>query len=139
LVVIGDGPDHKRLEKLAGRSVTFLTNVRDHEIAGHFQSAIAFILPNIDDFGIVAVEAMAAGTPIIAYKKGGALDYVIPGKTGYFFDKQTVDSLSLAIQSTIDKNFNHTLIAEQAATFSVKAFHDNLRSFVDNSIKLEDK
>ena len=51
-------------------------------------------MPNMDDFGIVAVEAMAAGTPVIAYNKGGALDYVVPGKTGLFFEKQTVKELS---------------------------------------------
>jgi len=90
LVVIGDGPDRKRLEKLAGRSVTFLSNVADHEMAAHFQSALGFIMPNLDDFGIVAVEALAAGTPVLAYQKGGALDYLVANKNGVFFDKQTV-------------------------------------------------
>lgn len=112
LVVIGDGPDHKRLEKLAGRSVTFLTNVNDQEIAEHFQSALGFIMPNMDDFGIVAVEALAAGTPIIAYNRGGAQDYVIPGKTGLFFEKQTVKQLVAALETALGKTFDHTAIAE---------------------------
>jgi glycosyltransferase involved in cell wall biosynthesis len=134
LVVIGDGPDHKRLEKLAGRGTTFLTNVNDQEIAGHFQSSLGFIMPNMDDFGIVAVEALAAGTPIVAYNKGGALDYVIPGKTGLFFEKQTVKQLSAALETATSKTFNYPAIAEHAAQFSVAAFNKNMRSYINNCL-----
>jgi hypothetical protein len=59
LIVIGNGPEHRKLEKMAGRNVTFLTNVSDNDMPGHFQSALGFIMPNMDDFGIVAVEALA--------------------------------------------------------------------------------
>jgi glycosyltransferase involved in cell wall biosynthesis len=69
LVVIGEGPEHRRLEKLAQRNVTFLSNVSDFDIINHFQTALGFIFPGMEDFGIVAVEAMAAGTPVVAYKK----------------------------------------------------------------------
>ncbi|HYH35914.1 MAG TPA: glycosyltransferase [Candidatus Saccharimonadales bacterium] len=134
LVVIGDGPDHKRLEKLAGRSVTFLTNVNDQEIAEHFQSALGFIMPNMDDFGIVAVEALAAGTPIIAYNRGGAQDYVIPGKTGLFFEKQTVKQLVAALETALGKTFDHTAIAEHAAEFSVAKFNTNMRNYISKRL-----
>jgi glycosyltransferase involved in cell wall biosynthesis len=134
LVVIGDGPDHKRLEKLAGRSITFLSNVGDHEMASHFQTALGFIMPNMDDFGIVAVEAMAAGTPVIAFKKGGALDYVIPGKTGLFFDKQDVKSLTAQLEIALTKNFNNEAIAEHAEQFSVKSFAQNMQAFIDDCL-----
>lgn len=134
LVVIGDGPDHKRLEKLAGRSVTFLTNVNDTEIAAHFQSAIGFIMPNMDDFGIVAVEALAAGTPIIAYNKGGALDYVVPGKTGLFFEKQTRDQLVKTLETAIGKTFDHSAIAGHAAEFSVAAFNKNMQNYISKCL-----
>lgn len=130
LVIIGDGPDHKRLEKLAGRSTTFLSNVNDLEMAGHFQSALGFIMPNMDDFGIVAVEALAAGTPIIAYNKGGALDYVVPGKTGLFFEKQTVKQLSAALETALNKNFDYPAIAEHADKFSVTAFIKNIQDYI---------
>lgn len=130
LVVIGNGPDHKRLQKLAGRSVTFLSNVGDHEMAAHFQSALGFIMPNMDDFGIVAVEAMAAGTPVIAYRKGGALDYLQPGKTGVFFDKQTVQSLTAALETALSRTFDYASIAESAQRFSVQAFRRNIKDFV---------
>lgn len=134
LVVIGDGPDHKRLEKLAGRSVTFLSKVNDQEIAEHFQSALAFIMPNMDDFGIVAVEALAAGTPVVAYRKGGSLDYLIPNKTGVFFDKQDVKNLTIALETVLNKSFNYEAIAEHAKQFSVKAFTTNLQAYIDQCL-----
>lgn len=138
LVVIGDGPDHKRLEKLAnklpGRSTTFLTSTNDQEIVDHFQSALGFILPNMDDFGIVAVEAMAAGTPVIAYNKGGALDYVVAGKTGLFFDKQTVKNLTAALEAALAKSFNYSATAEYAAQFSVANFRKNMQAVIEECL-----
>ncbi|HUY84962.1 MAG TPA: glycosyltransferase [Candidatus Dormibacteraeota bacterium] len=134
LVVIGNGPDHKRLEKLAdklpGRGTTFLTNVNDSEIVDHFGTALGFILPNMDDFGIVAVEAMAAGTPVIAYNKGGATDYVVPGKTGLLFDKQNVKSLAKALETAIAKSFDYEAIAEHADQFSVAVFIKNMQNYI---------
>jgi glycosyltransferase involved in cell wall biosynthesis len=130
LIVVGNGPEHRKLEKLAGRSVTFLSNVGDIEMAGHFQSALGFIMPNMDDFGIVAVEAMAAGTPLIAFQKGGALDYVIPGKTGVFFEKQTVKSLASALDSVLGRSYDYDAIAEYASEFSVPTFHKHMREYI---------
>ncbi len=135
LVVIGNGPDHKRLEKLAGRSTTFLTNVNDSEIVEHFRSALGFIMPNMDDFGIVAVEAMAAGTPVVAYNKGGALDYVLPGKTGLFFEKQTVKTLADVLEISINKNWDYQAIAEHASQFSVTAFTKNMQKYIQSCLK----
>lgn len=137
LIVIGDGPDHSRLEKLADRNVTFLTNVNDHDIVSHFQSALGFVMPNMDDFGIVAVEAMAAGTPVIAYKKGGALDYVIPGKTGLFFEQQTAKELAKVLEIAMTKSFDHEAIAKHAAQFSVPNFRKNLQVAIDNCLKIK--
>jgi glycosyltransferase involved in cell wall biosynthesis len=135
LVVIGDGPDHRRLERLANRNVTFLTSVNDHDIAEHFQSALGFIMPNMDDFGIVAVEAMAAGTPVIAYKAGGALDYIVPGKTGLFFEKQTVEALVKVLETAQSKSFDHAVIAKHAAQFSVDKFSKNLHNTINSLVK----
>jgi glycosyltransferase involved in cell wall biosynthesis len=134
LVVIGDGPDHKRLEKLAGRNITFLSKVNDQEIPEHFQSALGFIMPNMDDFGIVAVEAMSAGTPLIAYKKGGALDYLVPGKTGLFFDKQTVKSLIEALEIVSNKSFDYAAISAHAKQFSVQNFQTNIQAYIEKCL-----
>jgi glycosyltransferase involved in cell wall biosynthesis len=132
LIVIGDGPDHKRLQKLAGRNITFLTSVNDHDIVDHFQSALGFIMPNMDDFGIVAVEALAAGTPVIAYQKGGALDYVIPNKTGLFFERQTVGSLRNVLETALTKTFDYEAISEHAEQFSAASFQKNMRKVIKN-------
>jgi glycosyltransferase involved in cell wall biosynthesis len=134
LVVIGDGPDHKRLEKLAGRSTTFLTQVNDAEIVGHFASALGYIMPNMDDFGIVAVEAMAAGTPVIAYNKGGALDYVVQGKTGLFFERQTVKSLTSTLEIAVNKNWDYSSIANGAEQFSVTQFVKNMQNYINDCL-----
>ncbi len=139
LVVIGGGPDHKRLEKLAGRSITFLSNVGDHEMASHFQSALGYIMPNMDDFGIVAVEAMASGTPVIAYQKGGALDYVVPNKTGLFFDKQDVKTLAAVLEVAANKSFNYEAIAEHAQQFSAPAFRKNIQACIKDCLETNEQ
>lgn len=130
LVVIGNGPDHKRLEKLAKRNVTFLTNVNDLAIVEHFQSSLAFLFPNADDFGIVAVEALAAGTPVIAYKRGGALDYINDGKNGIFFDKQSLPQIVKAINKALKKKFNYQDISQTALTYSEDRFKKEVKEYI---------
>jgi glycosyltransferase involved in cell wall biosynthesis len=130
LVVIGSGPDHKRLKKMAGKSVTFLRGKSDEEVAHYFQTSQAFIFPGLDDFGITPVEAMAAGTPVIAYKAGGALDYVEPGVTGEFFDPQTADALSDALKKFSPEKYNNAVIRRQAAKFSAQNFIRNFSSYI---------
>lgn len=132
LTVIGTGPEHQRLRKMAGSNVTFLTNVSDVDIKEDFKAAQAFIFPtDAEDFGIVPVEAMAAGTPVIAYRAGGPLDYVIEGKTGMFFDEQTVESLSQALQRFDPQSFNNNYIVKHAEQFSVAAFHKRMKQFLE--------
>jgi glycosyltransferase involved in cell wall biosynthesis len=132
LKVIGDGPDHNKLVKMAGARVSFLTNVSDSEIPRHFQQAEAFIFPGIDDFGIVAVEALAAGTPVIAYGAGGALDYVKPSKTGLIFNEHTAESLVEALRNFRSKRFKATDLLDTASRFSPGTFSTNLSHFIEN-------
>lgn len=133
LVVIGRGPEHKKLKRIAGRNVTFLTQISDEEMPEKFARSEAFIFPGLDDFGIVAVEALAAGTPVIAYRAGGALDY-INQTTGVFFNKQTPESLAKAMQEFDKGSFNHERIARQAKKFSSVVFEHKMRNFI-NSLK----
>lgn len=132
LVVIGNGPDHRRLKRLAGRSVTFLKNVSDEKIIHYFNSSSAFIFPGLDDFGIVAVEALAAGTPVIAYKAGGALDYIEPGKNGEFFNEQTAESLARTLRGFKPEKFDNSEIQKYARQFSSAAFRDKLNKLLDS-------
>ena|SRR3569833_2081142 len=130
LTVIGNGPDHDRLVKVAGSSVRFETSASDEEVVNYFASAAGFIFPGIDDFGIVAVEALAAGTPVVAYKAGGALDYVQPGKTGEFFDEQTSASLAATLEKFEPAKYDVDRISQAAEAFSPNMFRNKLMQFI---------
>ncbi len=136
LTVIGDGPDHHRLRKLAGKTITFLGKVSDEVLEEEFARAEALIFPGLDDFGITPVEAMASGTPVIAYKAGGALDYVQSGVTGEYFTRQTADALIKALQDFDSKAYNPDTIRVIAERFSVATFRKNIVQYTQ---KLEKK
>lgn len=130
LTVIGKGPDYEKLKKLAGPTVTFKGWIPDRELAGYLQSAEAYLFPALDDFGISAVEALAAGTPVIAYRAGGALDYVEDGKTGLFFDEQTVESLCEALQKFNPGAFDSKIIQESTQKFSPAVFYQKISDLI---------
>lgn len=132
LTVIGRGPEHDKLVKVAGPTVRFLTNASDTQVADEVAKAEAFVFAAFEDFGITPVEAMAAGTPVIAYKAGGALDYVVEGKTGLFFDKQNLTSLAAVLRNFSSHKFDQQLIAEHAEQFSTKGFRQRLSAFIQS-------
>ncbi len=137
LKVIGDGPEYAHLTKIAGPTVTFFSKaagnrVSDQDMAMQLGSASAFIFASFDDAGIAPIEALAAGTPVIAYKAGGALDYVVPGKTGIFFEEQTTASLTKALQAFTASDFNASIISKFAEQFSVKSFTSKIRAFLNS-------
>jgi glycosyltransferase involved in cell wall biosynthesis len=133
LLVLGDGPEHRKLKKMAGRKVTFKRSPSDEEVAHYFKTSLALVFPGVDDFGIVAVEAMAAGTPVIAHKSGGALDYIKPGKTGFFFDEQTTDSLESVIRKFKPEDYNEAEIKNFADGFSVNKFYERMAKFIQDN------
>lgn len=130
LTVIGNGPDHEKLRNIAGPTITFASQLSDEEVVLQLASAEAFIFPGLDDFGIAPVEAMAAGTPVIAYHGGGALDYVTPGKTGEFFHEQTLESLIKALEKFNPKTYKADEIKRQAKKFSRENFQENLQDLL---------
>ena len=130
LTVIGNGPEHNKLVKLAGPTIKFITNASDEEVARYFAEAEAFIFPGLDDFGITPVEAMAAGTPVIAYQAGGALDYVNPGKTGEFFPKQIVESLVNVLKSFKANKYRPEIISTHASKYSTKTFNSKFTELI---------
>lgn len=129
LLVIGNGPQHSKLVRLAEPNVSF-TQATDEQMINHFQEAEAFIFPGIDDFGIIAVEALAAGTPVIAYKAGGALDYIKDGQNGLFFDHSSADSLAKVMTKFEAKNFDHQAVAKSAGAFAPSNFKRQFEIFV---------
>ncbi len=130
LTVIGRGPELDALRSIAGSSVTIRDDVSDEEMPQLLAAAEAFIFAAYDDFGITPVEAMAAGTPVIAYHAGGALDYVVPGKTGMFFPAQSVESLKEALVAFNATDYDHSLIAKHAQSFSAEAFRTNMKRVI---------
>lgn len=130
LTVIGNGPDHQRLRKLAGHDITFLGAVSDEVAEQEFASAQALIFPGLDDFGITPVEALASGTPVIAFRGGGALDYVLPGKSGEFFDEPTAESLAKVIRSFKPERYSHAAIAVFAQRFSKAHFKQAILHYI---------
>lgn len=130
LTVIGNGPEHDKLTRLAGQTVVFDTTASDEAVAQYLAGAEGFIFPGLDDFGISPVEAMAAGTPVVAYKAGGALDYVIEGKTGKFFDEASTESLIEALQGFDGQSFDPAFIRQHAEDFNVEHFRSNFQKLI---------
>jgi glycosyltransferase involved in cell wall biosynthesis len=131
LTVVGNGPDHDRLVQLAGPSITFDTAANDEAVEKYMRSASAFLFAAYEDFGITPVEALAAGTPVIAFKAGGALDYVVPGKTGEFFEPQTAKALADVLKNFNPQKYDATKIATFAEQFSTPSFSHNMKEFID--------
>lgn len=134
LTVISSGPELNRLKQMAGPTVTFTGKVSDAEVARYLAHAEGYLFASYDDFGIVPVEAMAAGTPVIAYKAGGALDYVVPGKTGIFFAEQTVNSLAGALKDFNPKQFDNNAIRVHALKFAPEVFVNKIQTFIEQSV-----
>lgn len=135
LKIVGEGSQRSKLEKLAKKNIKFLGLVSDKKLAKIYQQCKALVLPQEEDFGIVALEAQAFGKAVLAYKKGGALDTIIAGSTGFFFEKQTVKSLS-ALVKRFDKQFykkiNEKKCFLNAKRFSKEEFKKNFRELIVN-------
>ncbi len=130
LIVIGDGPDRKRLSELAGENTEFLGRQSDRAVARYAGSCRALIFPGEEDFGMTPLEINAAGRPVIAFRGGGATETVVEGKTGVFFDSQTVGSLSEAIEDFENRSWNRPEIREHAELFDQRVFARRIQEFL---------
>jgi len=132
LVVIGEGKERCKLGKLAGSNITFLDRIDDQSLCDYYARCQALIFSAEEDFGIVPLEAMASGKPVIAFGKGGALETVVPGLTGLLFPEQTAESLATAVLQfeQIKHKFSSKEIAAHAARFSKERFKREFRNFV---------
>lgn len=129
LRVIGDGPMRHALERVAGPNVVFLGNVPFPQLKQEFSRCRALVFPGEEDFGIVPVEVMATGRPVIAYGRGGALDTVVPDVTGIFFFEQSVQSLATALDA-FEADFlpilDSTAIRIHAKSFGPAVFKEKI-------------
>ncbi|MDO8658221.1 MAG: glycosyltransferase, partial [Candidatus Levybacteria bacterium] len=126
LKIVGLGPELNKLKKIANKNIEFMGLVSDKQLADLYANAKACIFPQEEDFGIVPLESMASGRPVIAYRAGGALETVIENKTGIFFDEQNIESLQMAIEKFHNTDFSPEACREQAERFDIEVFKNNI-------------
>lgn len=132
LLIIGSGVQTQSLKNISGSTIRFYGKISDQELRRLAASAKAFIFPSEEDFGIAPIEALASGIPVIAYKSGGALDYIIEGKNGLFFDNQTTESLMNVLKSFDPASFNKAVVQKSAEKFAAKNFKSKFTKFVSS-------
>ncbi len=138
LIVIGDGPELKRLKKLAGPQTKILGYQPDEIVQQYYANCIAFIMPQEEDFGMTPIEAMNCGKPVLAFKRGGALEYIKEGINGEFFDDPTEEVLADGVRR-LKQNlaaYDSGVIKKTVERFSENNFKKEISDFIANIIKM---
>jgi glycosyltransferase involved in cell wall biosynthesis len=135
LIIAGSGRDRERLEGLAGPTITFLGFVPDEELPELMARCRAFMWPGEEDFGISPIQAMATGRPVIAYAAGGALETVIPGRTGMLFYEQTAEAIIDAVEKFDVYALDSGAICAFAMQFDTSAFKRKMQQFVEEKLE----
>jgi glycosyltransferase involved in cell wall biosynthesis len=135
LVVAGTGPDENRLRSIAGDSpwIKLTGFIADRELNELLGNALAAIVPGEEDFGLVPLEAAAAGRPAIAFRAGGALETIVEGKTGVFFDEPSPEALARAMETFDARAYDSAALRAHAEKFSPHVFIAKLREIVDET------
>jgi len=139
LIVVGSGPESGKLKSIAKNNIEFLGWCGDNDLAKYYSGCRALIFPGEEDFGIVPLEAMACGKPVIAFGKGGVLETVIgegDNSTGIFFYEQTAESLIAAVNIFNEKRFDPYKIREHALEFDRTIFKEKIKKYVEEKIAL---
>jgi glycosyltransferase involved in cell wall biosynthesis len=134
LVVVGDGPLRKRLEREAGPGVAFEGWVSNERLREHYRAAQALLFPGEEDFGIVPVEAQACGTPVVAFARGGALETVAAGRTGVFFEEPAPEAMARAIEACRRTAWDPAAIRANAERFSKRRFQEELKRIAEETV-----
>lgn len=136
LIIIGSGPEAGRLKKMAKDNIIFLGRQEDDVLLAYYRNCRALIFPGEEDFGIVPVEAQACGRPVIAYAKGGALETVVDGQTGLFFEEATAASLIAALARFTELSFDPGRARQNSLNFSRPVFFDKIKTFLAGKYRL---
>ena len=134
LVIVGDGPDRARLERMAGPTVHFYGRREGDELCDLYGDAQATIVPGNEDFNLVAVESMACGTPVIAYRAGGPRETILEGVTGEFFDEPTSASLGAMLERFARSTYDGNACRERAKHFSRARFEQQMYTLIEAAI-----
>jgi glycosyltransferase involved in cell wall biosynthesis len=135
LVVVGDGPEREMLQSIAGPTVRFTGRLTDREATSQFERCRALILPGEEDFGLTPLEANAAGRPVVAFARGGALDTVRDGETGVLFHDATTESLEGALSAVQERQWDAAALRAHAQTFSEEVFVSRFRAVLGAALE----
>jgi glycosyltransferase involved in cell wall biosynthesis len=131
LKIVGTGRQEQNLKKLANKNINFLGNVSEQELIKLYQQAQALIMPQIEDFGLTALEAQACGTPVIAFNQGGARETIKNNQTGILFNQQTPASLIKAIKQFKQTKFKPQSCRQHALEYSLDKFKTNFEQKIN--------
>lgn len=136
LIIVGDGPEKKRLKQIANKNIIFKGFISDEQLKTLYQKCKAFVYMAEEDFGIVLAEAQAMGKPVIAYKKGGASEIIKDDITGFLVQEQNEESLIKEVKKMEQnyKDFNFYEIRNNAQKFSEKEFINNIKEYIDTKM-----
>ena len=135
LVIVGRGDNWEYLRRISGPTVTFLDDVSDNEMSSLYLGCKALIMTQEEDFGMTALEAQACGKPVIAFRSGGALETVVEGVTGVFFDSQNKESLKIVLHQFDPKLFLGENCTTQASKFGSARFKEELKEFCEHVLR----
>ncbi len=135
LKIIGRGPEMKRLQKMAGPNIEFLGRVPDAELPKYYSECQAFVFPQEEDFGIVAIEAFASGRPIVAFRGGDIIEHMEEGKMGVFFEKQTPEKIIEAVQKFKMMVFEKNYIRTKSLPFDKEIFKGKIKEYVEREVE----
>jgi glycosyltransferase involved in cell wall biosynthesis len=128
LIIAGSGPMEASLRRRAGKHTEFVSAPDDPTFTRLLQNAKALLFPGVEDFGMIAIEAMACGTPVVAYREGGARDFIRPGETGVFFEKSTPEALGACLAAFDPRRFDAKALNQYARAYDRRHFLDRIRT-----------
>jgi glycosyltransferase involved in cell wall biosynthesis len=135
LKIVGEGRAAPSLRRQAGRDTEFLGRLDDAAVADHLARCRALVVPAVEDFGLTAVEAQAAGRPVVAPAAGGALETIVPGETGLLFSEPTVDALAAALVELERRHWSPARARANAARFGLDRFRREITAEIAAAVE----